>query len=49
MPGRGLTGRDTSKRFGVGCSPSEEEASARRGEGRKPLWDTKPGSQCGLS
>ncbi len=39
-----LTGRDTSKAFGVVSSHHhEEEASERRGEGRKPLWDTKPG------
>jgi hypothetical protein len=42
--GRNITGRDTSKAFGVACSRHHREAaSERRGEGRMPLWDSDPG------
>ena len=38
-PAPHLTGRDTSKGFGVACSRHQwEAASERRGEGRMPLW-----------
>src|SRR5215207_3629496 len=35
---RRLTGRDTSRRFGVARSPHEEAASMRRDEGRTPSY-----------